>query len=507
MPVDFVVFSTPGFIPSVVGRWMRQPVEAIPLLNGQRSCSLDAIVRFLVTVARLENGNYPWMSDFMGIISEGSYARAASVCLESLRSILRLGSLIPWAHNLQSRITVLYECAKHLPAMRDALLQQGSIPITVWLMHLITSHPREEILHNRPGPLYDSIVATLTSCVNYLYESFRAGNSLRWIIPALEAGLLDSVFKIEPFLRTNVYFGGKTDGFAFTFLELVKRVIFPYLVYPCVIRAAGKSIRNTDHNLYVSRLRNLENFDAMLLSVDLQSIVLFIAEKRVLHARPSICENPNVSHVAQYRASCLLTFSQCPQDPKDPSYRVLQCTGCRRAFYCSRQCFKCVWKSGHKFLCSTAFSKTLSASNNTVMIGLGQDLPLIFPSPDSYIARLISVEIQRFRDQESGLKSSLEECTDEKYRGRALSFHFDYSCISLSSQECAIALPDDLGFGLDETYEKEWKTLRKEAAPEGGQGSFILFVIPWGLHCLKIWRAVRPVVFLPDSNREARISE
>ncbi|KAJ7764510.1 hypothetical protein DFH07DRAFT_811477 [Mycena maculata] len=204
-----------------------------------------------------------------------------------------------------------------LPYM-TALLAQHSVRTITRILVSLTSGTYD--IATAPG-----ISQCIGSCLEYLETTLPAADGFAWIRHAVQIGLIPAM------LRTQAWLADMPDDDGQSALVKLFRLLSLYSMYPSVLRALAKSIRGgRELRLPETIMDNPPIWTAYL------ELEEFVQDRSGLFGVDlnEYCQNPDCRKI-------------------DAENNFSSCSSCFATSYCSSDCQKTHWKSGHRVDCKS----------------------------------------------------------------------------------------------------------------------------------------------------------
>ncbi|KAF7343418.1 MYND-type domain-containing protein [Mycena venus] len=234
-----------------------------------------------------------------------------------------------------------------------ALLALHSVRTITRILYSLTAGPYDET--TAPG-----VALAISSALEYLETNLPRADGFAWTTHAVQIGLLPAL------LRTQTWLGDMPDDDAQSTLVKLIRLLSLYSMYPSLLRYLVRSIR---------RVRELGLHDAVkdnppVWTAWLELEALVADRSRLFDTDMEIrCHNPSCRKI-------------------DTQNNFSSCSSCFTTAYCTSECQKEHWKSGHKVDCKTL--KELRMEGKA---------PPVSPEDYDFATKLVIEEIGRRKEE------------------------------------------------------------------------------------------------------------
>ncbi|KAJ7856588.1 hypothetical protein B0H13DRAFT_1175988 [Mycena leptocephala] len=292
---------------------------------------------------------------FFGCIMPSTHdaGKPARVALDHLEWYLTNTPWIPQAiFVLDYHLRMATKMTIALPYLH-VLLAQHSVRTITRILVTLTAGPYD--MATAPG-----VAQSIGSCLEYLETTLPAADGFAWTTHAVQIGLLPAM------LRTQTWLADMPDDEAQSTLVKLIRLLSLYSMYPSLLRHLVRSIR---------RARELELPDAIrdnppVWTAYLELEALVSDRSRLFDTDMEIrCHNP----------SCRKSDTQS---------NFSSCSSCFTTSYCSSDCQKEHWKSGHRVECKAL--KELRHEGRA---------PPVSPEDYDFATKLVIEEIGRRKEE------------------------------------------------------------------------------------------------------------
>ncbi|KAJ7481526.1 hypothetical protein FB451DRAFT_1394174 [Mycena latifolia] len=238
----------------------------------------------------------------------------------------------------------------------NALLAQHSVRTITRILVALTSGPYDVI--TAPG-----IAQCIGSCLEYLETTLPAVDGFAWTTHAVQIGLIPAM------LRAQAWLPDMPDDEAQSTLIKLLRLLSLYSLYPSLLRALVRSIQRTRELRLPETIR--DNPPVWTAYLELEGFVqdrssLFDVD---MHTR---CHNPSCRKI-------------------DTQNNFSSCSSCFTTSYCSSDCQKAHWKSGHRVDC-----KTLKELRQVVLKPASEGkAPSVTPEDYDFATKVVFEEVRR----------------------------------------------------------------------------------------------------------------
>ncbi|KAJ6588346.1 hypothetical protein B0H19DRAFT_1098869 [Mycena capillaripes] len=235
----------------------------------------------------------------------------------------------------------------------NALLVQHSVRTITRILVSLTATPYD--IATAPG-----IAQCIGSCLEYLETALPAADGFFWTTHAVQIGLLPAV------LRTQAWLADMPDDEGQATLIKLIRLLSLYSMYPSLLRHLVKSSRRVRELSLPGTI--MDNPPVWTAYLELENLVS--DRSRLFDADMDIrCHNPTCRKI-----DTLNNFSSC--------------SSCFTTAYCSSDCQKEHWKSGHRVDCKALKELRLEGR-----------APPVSPEDYDFATKLVFEEIGRRKEE------------------------------------------------------------------------------------------------------------
>ncbi|KAF8208212.1 hypothetical protein K438DRAFT_318649 [Mycena galopus ATCC 62051] len=253
---------------------------------------------------------------------------------------------------LDYHIRMCHQMAAAFPYLH-ALLALHSVRTITRILVSLTAEPYDDT--TAPG-----VALAIGSCLEFLETVLPAADGFAWTTHAAHIGLLPAMLRAQPWLADA------PDDDAQSALVKLIRLLSLYSMYPSLLRHLTRSVR---------RARELSLPDAIkdnppVWTAYLELEALVADRSRLFDTDMEIrCHNPSCRKI-------------------DTQNNFSSCSGCFTVAYCSSECQKEHWTSGHKAECKTL--KQLRQEGKA---------PPVSPEDYDFATKLVIEEIGRRKEE------------------------------------------------------------------------------------------------------------